>query len=184
MRSASALFRPERAGDGAQITAVIEAAFSASAYGHQGEAVLVERLRANCPRILSLVAESEGQVVGHAFFSPAEIAGCDSLGDFLRQGMGLGPLAVLPRFQRRGIGSGLVREGLAMLRDRGAAFICVLGDPAFYGRLGFEPADRFGLYSEFGGVTDGAFRIAWLLDRPPKLGRALVKYRPEFSELE
>lgn len=178
-RSADPQLRLERPDDFARIRAVTLAAFSASAHGHHGEAALVERLRANCSQTLSLVAESEGQLVGHALFSPVSIEGCDALAG----GMGLGPVSVLPGFQRRGIGSHLIREGLAVLRARNTPYVCVLGDPAFYGRFGFEPADQCGVYSEFGGASDGAFRILWLVDRPPSLAREWVKYRPEFSEL-
>lgn len=178
-RSASVLVRLERPDDYAQISAVTEAAFSASTYGHHGESALIERLRANCSQILSLVAECEGQIVGHALFSPVAIEGYDAIAG----GMGLGPVSVLPQFQRRGIGSLLIREGLALLRTRNAPYVCVLGDPSFYGRFGFEPAHQYGVYSEFGGASNGAFRILWLVDRPRELEWARAKYRPEFSEL-
>jgi len=179
-RSASVQVRLECPDDFAQISAVTEAAFSASAYGHHGEAALIERLRANCSQILSLVAECESQIVGHALFSPVAIEGCDAIAG----GMGLGPVSVLPQFQRCDIGSRLIREGLALLRKRATPFVCVLGDPAFYGRVGFEPASRFGVCSEFGGASDGAFQIVWLIDRPLRFKRALLKYCPEFSQLE
>lgn len=71
----------------------------------------------------------------------------------------------------------------ALLRDRTTPIVCVLGDPAFYCRFGFEPADRFGVSSEFGGATDGAFQIVWLVDRPHGSQQARAEYLPEFAEL-
>lgn len=175
------IIRSERASDVGQIRAVTEAAFSSSPYGHHGEADLIERLRSACLAIISLVGEQGGQVVGHALFSPAVIEWDESGSEAV--GLGLGPVAVLPAFQRRGFGSLLIKHGLEMARDRGASFVCVLGDPAFYGRLGFQPAARFGVFSEFGGADDDAFQVIWLEGTPAKTERGLARYRPEFSEL-
>lgn len=174
------IIRPERAGDVGQIRAVTEAAFSSSAFGHHGEADLIERLRSACLEIISLVGEQGGQVVAHVLLSPAIIE-WDESGS---EGIGLGPVAVLPEFQRRGIGSLLIKHGLEMARDRGASFVCVLGDPAFYGKLGFQPAARFGVFSEFGGADNGAFQIIWLNETNSRPSRGLAKYRPEFSMFE
>src|SRR6185437_225830 len=85
--------RPELSADVAQVRAVVEAAFSASAFGHHGEADLIERLRAGCSEILLLAAECEGRLVGHVLFSPVSLhlAG-DCGGRPVCTGMGLGPL--------------------------------------------------------------------------------------------
>ncbi len=171
--------RQECPSDFASVRAVTEAAFSLSAWGHNGEAELIERLRANCPELLSLVAECEGEIVGHVLFSPVAIEGYGPLGS----GMGLGPISVAPELQRQGVGSRLIEHGLSLLRQRGVRFVCVLGEPAFYGRFGFQPAAGFGIYSEFGGDVDGAFQIIWLQDAPARAQPALAKYRPEFSAL-
>lgn len=173
------IIRPERGSDAGQIRAVTEAAFSSSPNGHHGEVDLIERVRSACSEIISLVGEQGGRVVAHALFSPAAIAWGDSGSDDI--GMGLGPVSVLPNLQRRGIGSRIIKHGLEMARDRGSSFVCVLGDPAFYGRLGFEPAAGFGVFSDFGGATDGAFQIIWLNEARTKTSRGLAKYRPEFS---
>jgi predicted N-acetyltransferase YhbS len=173
------LVRAERPGDVAAIRAVTQAAFSASAFGHDGEAELIDRLRSACPEIVSLVAEREDRLIGHVLFSPVGIQNDESY----RKGMGLGPMAVLPEFQGCGIGSALINTGLAMLRDGGVSFVCVLGDPVFYSRFGFQAAESFGIYSEFGGDRDGSFQIQWLNGKPETRERALARYRPEFSEL-
>jgi putative acetyltransferase len=79
------------------------------AFGQAEEADLVDTLRKNCPGLVSLVAEHENQIVGHILFSPAYIEGDGERLD----GMALGPMAVLPDFQRQEIGSKLIRAGLA-----------------------------------------------------------------------
>jgi len=111
-----------------------EKAFT-QAFGQAPEAALVDRLRENCANILSLVAVQNDQVIGHIYFSPVKISG-----DKIIEGMGLGPMAVLPEFQRRGIGSQLVQAGIEMLKRRGYTFIIVLGHPEYYPRFGFKRA--------------------------------------------
>lgn len=175
-RNAEVSIHPEQPNDSAEIRAVVEAAFSSSPLGHHGEANLVERLRLACPEVLSLVAKHDGHVVGHVLFSPVVIEG-DSL-----CGMGLGPMAVLPAFQRRGIGTLLIRRGIENLAERGCSFVCVFGWPDYYGRFGFQSAQQFGLDSEFGGAADDTFQILWLTDHPKSL-QGVVRYRPEFSAL-
>ena len=83
--------------------------------------------------VLSLVAICDGRLVGHVAFTMCGIAGSNETIGLLA------PLAVTPRFQRCGVGSALVREGLNRLRSEGATQVYVLGDPAYYGRFGFEP---------------------------------------------
>jgi predicted N-acetyltransferase YhbS/mannose-6-phosphate isomerase-like protein (cupin superfamily) len=173
------IIRRESPSDSDQIRIVTLAAFSGSPLGHHGEADLVEALLRACSEVLSLVAELENRVVGHVLFSPITIENGDALGD----GMGLGPVAVLPELQGRGIGSALIKSGLKILGERDTSFVCVLGDPAFYARLGFQPAEPFGLDSEFGGASDGTFQVIWLGDQPATHNGAMVRYRPEFTSL-
>ncbi len=96
--------RPEQPADAAAIRRVLEAAFPTAAEAH-----LVELLRAGGHLGISLVAEVDDEIVGHIAFSPVEIEGAAVEGI----GIGLAPLAVLPDYQRQGIGGQLVREGLA-----------------------------------------------------------------------
>ncbi|HJT33642.1 MAG TPA: N-acetyltransferase [Pirellulales bacterium] len=98
----------------------------------------------------------------------------------MRDGALLAPLAVLPKFQGRRIGTLLVREGMALLRERGDPLVCVFGYPGYYNRFGFEGAARFGIECEFGG-GDGVFQIAWLRGPPEVFDGALLRYHPEFS---
>ena len=169
---------PERPDDAAETRAVVEAAFSSSSFGHQGEADLVDRLRESCRDCLSLVARHGDHIVGHVLFSPVVVEGGESL-----CGMGLAPMAVTPSFQRRGIGTLLITRGIEILKERSCLFVCVLGWPDYYSRFGFQPAQRFGLDSEFGGAADSMFQILWLAEQPATLTGGLVRYRPEFSSL-
>jgi putative acetyltransferase len=123
---------------------------------------------------VSLVAEIGSDIVGHILFTPMTLEG-DGPAVF-----GLAPMAVVPARQRSGIGSALVREGLARCRDAGAGAVVVLGHPEFYPRFGFVPASRFGLRCEYE-VPDEAFMA--LEQTPGALaGRAgLARYHPAFA---
>lgn len=165
--------RPEKPEDLTEVHALNEQAF-----GGVAEAELVDKLREACPDVLSLVAEDDGRIVGHIFFSPVVID------DAAREtrGMGLAPMAVRPERQRQGIGSALVRRGLEMLLDRGCPFVIVLGHPEYYPRFGFEPASKHNLASQWEGVPDEAFMIL-VLDKAVVRGvSGIARYRDEFNE--
>jgi putative acetyltransferase len=126
------IVRPETDRDVDGIREVNIVAFQGHPYSQQTEHLIVEALRAADALELSLVAESNGEVVGHIAFSAAAVGG-SSKGWFL-----LGPVAVQPARQRKGIGRALVETGLDTLRSRGACGCVLVGDPAFYGRFGFR----------------------------------------------
>jgi len=108
------IIRRETSRDVAAIGAITLAAFADHPYGNHSEHTLIEALRKAQALSLSLVAETSDGIVGHIAFSPVAIAGMQ------HNWFGLGPLAVLPTQQRRGIGSDLVRQGLAQLQELGA----------------------------------------------------------------
>ncbi|MBI5519241.1 MAG: N-acetyltransferase [Desulfovibrio sp.] len=131
------LIRPETPADIDAIRRINIDAFADHPFSRQTEHLIVEELRAAGALAVSLVAEEQdGSVVGHIAFSSAPIGGRDQ-GWYL-----LGPVAVLPGSQRRGVGSALVRQGLDALRAMGAQGCALVGDPAFYTRLGFRQAVR------------------------------------------
>lgn len=140
--------RPEEPADAIAIRAVNEAAFETSE-----EADIVDALRKDSESLISLVADSGGEIVGHILFSPVTLAG--NLNVFL---MGLGPMAVSPNYQRQGTGSALVREGLDRCRSMGCSAVVVLGYPEYYPRFGFVPASRYGISSEYD-VPDEVFML-------------------------
>lgn len=108
-----------------------------AAFGQPDEARLTAALLDDptAAPTLSLLAEEEGDAVGHVLFTAARIEGAPTLRAAL-----LAPLAVAPDAQGRGVGSALVRAGLERLQEAGVDLVCVLGDPAYYGRFGFRRA--------------------------------------------
>ncbi|MFD4839318.1 GNAT family N-acetyltransferase [Achromobacter sp. NPDC058515] len=122
---------PETPDDRDAIFAVTQAAFKDHPHSQQTEGHINNALREAGALALSLVAREQGRVVGHIAFSPVTIS------DGAPRWYGLGPMAVMPQFQGRGIGSALIRDGLARLKAQGAAGCVVLGDPGYYGRFGF-----------------------------------------------
>jgi putative acetyltransferase len=130
------IIRRETAGDVAAIRQVVRAAFEGD-----DEADLVDRLRADGDLILSLVAEQDGQVIGHIAFSRLSITN-----DFaVTPGVSLAPVAALPEMQRIGAGRALIEAGHDQLRHAGETVVFVLGDPAYYSRFGYSVngADAF-----------------------------------------
>jgi len=127
------IIRPESQSDIEAITAVIQAAFASHPLSKQTEHFIVRALRAAGALTVSLVAEVDGQVVGHIALSPVTISD-GSLGWY-----GLGPISVAPARQRQGIGTALMREGLARLKALGADGCVLVGDPVYYQRFGFRP---------------------------------------------
>lgn len=131
------VIRPEKPDDCAEITKLINQAFFGMPYSEGDEALLVQRLREQGNLAVSLVAESRGVIVGHIAFSPAYPAN-DESGWFA-----LGPLAVMPDVQRKGVGSLLVQNGLATLAGRAARGCVLVGHLDYYARFGFVPAPLF-----------------------------------------
>jgi putative acetyltransferase len=164
--------RPEKPEDIPAIRIVNERAF-----GRPAEADLVDALRRSGKTVISLVAEDDGIVVGHIFFSAVMI---QSNGTGLR-GVGLAPLAVIPERQNQRIGSMLIEQGLRRCREDGHPFVVVLGHPHYYPRFGFVPASRFGIKSEYD-VADEVFMVMELREGALNGGAGVVKYQPEFNE--
>jgi putative acetyltransferase len=164
--------RNEQPGDEAQIYEVNYQAFE-----RKQEAEVVDALRTSCPEGVSLVAEEDGKLVGHILFTPTVI---ESEGRSI-MGTGLAPMAVLPRYQRRGIGSALVRAGLEAMRKAGEPFVIVVGHPGFYPKFGFERASKYGIRCEYDQVPDEAFMIVVYDEDKIKGINGVAKERPEFA---
>jgi len=166
----SVTIRPEEPRDIDHVRVVNERAFESP-----DEAALVDALRAT-PGALSLVAADGDRIVGHILFTPVQI---ESRAMAIRA-VGLAPMAVLPEYQRRGIGSELVRRGLDMCRASGQEAVVVVGHPTFYPRFGFVPAFTKDLDCEFT-VPRDVFMVLELRAGALASAHGVVRYRPEFG---
>ena len=165
--------RQEKPEDVVAIRYVLEQAFRGAS-----EANLVDILRQASKASISLVAIYDRQIVGHILFSPVTIAP-EQIGF---NGIGLAPVGVLPEFQRKGIGSKLIREGLEECKKAGYDIVVVLGNPHFYSRFGFSPASDYGLGNEY---NAGEHFMAMELKKGALAEvNGIVKYQPEFKEAE
>ena len=146
------------------------------AFGGNVEARLVDLLRDHGRVVRSLVAVEDAGVIGHVAFSAVTIGETDT-----QRALALGPVGVLPQFQRSGIGSSLIREGLSRCGRDGYNLVVLVGAPAYYTRFGFQRAKQFGLDNEYG--VDAEFMVLELRAGSLETIRGLVRYAPEFSEV-
>jgi putative acetyltransferase len=142
--------RPEVPQDINVIEQITIAAFDDKWYSDQTEHLVVNRLREAGAISVSLVAEIDGIVVGHIAFSVVNINGED------KGWYGLGPVSVSPELQKQGIGSKLIKEGLSVIREKGAKGCVLEGDPGYYRRFGFK--NHPGLFYE--GTPDPKYFMA------------------------
>jgi len=125
------VIRSETDADVSAITEVTVAAFKTLEISNQTEQFIIAALRAAGALTISLVAEVDGRVIGHIAFSPVTIS------DGTPNWYGLGPVSVLPAYQRQGVGKALIREGLARLKAMNAQGCCLVGHPDYYRKFGF-----------------------------------------------
>jgi putative acetyltransferase len=125
------VIRNETHNDVCAITEVTYAAFKTLEISNHTEQFVIEALRAAKALTVSLVAETDGRVIGHIAFSPVTIS------DATPNWYGLGPVSVLPEYQRKGIGKALIKEGLSRLNDMNAKGCCLVGHPDYYKKFGF-----------------------------------------------
>ena len=170
---ASVRIRDERPSDASSIQRAHREAF-----GGDVEARLVDRLRERNKALISLVAVIGDEVVGHILFSSVTIGGAAPA----VRAIGLAPVAVLPDFQRKGIGSRLIHEGLDRCKREKHALVVVLGDPAYYGRFGFQSAKASGLENEYS--VDDEFMVLELQPGALAAVHGIVRYAPEFKEVD
>lgn len=155
--------RPE---DRAAIRTVEEQAF-----GRTDEADLVDALVAAGDAVLELVAERDEHIVGHILFTRLAVES----GEQDIDAVALAPLAVLPDFQGKGIGSALIAEAHRRLQDQGETLSVVLGDPAYYGRFGYRHDRAAGFDSVF--QCEELMALAW----GPAPLRGRLAYAPAFG---
>jgi len=139
------------------------------------EANLVDRLRQMVQPTISHVAVMDDEIVGHIFFSPVHVSERDDL-----KVMGLAPMAVLPVYQRQGIGSALIHAGLTVCQALGYGAVVVLGHPSYYPRFGFVPTDGTGLRCVYD-VPVEAFMMLELQPSYLQNVQGIVTYHPAFD---
>ncbi len=162
------IIRREREADVEQIRVLNEAAFGRSAEAH-----LVDVLRINGKVALSLVGVADGQVIAHALWTPGAI------GDW--PCVALGPVGVLPDYQKQGWGSAVIEAGHLQLRALGHARTMVLGHADYYPRFGFKRATQFGIANPFG--ADDAFMVMALQPNGLADVVGMAAYQPEFTHV-
>ncbi len=160
--------RNETSADISAIAEVTAAAFKTLAISNHTEQFIIAALRAAKVLTVSLVAELDGRVVGHVAFSPVTIS------DGTQNWYGLGPVSVLPEYQRQGIGKALIQEGLSRLRDLKAQGCCLVGHPEYYKQFGFKNIP--GLVHQ--GVPQEVFFALSLTDHVPQ---GIVEFHEGFK---
>ncbi len=138
------------------------------------EANIVDALRNARVELISLVAEKNVEIIGHILFSPVTLDGDTKI-------IGLAPMAVLPNWQRKGVGSKLINEEMKACQKAGYEAVVVLGDPDYYLRFGFEPSVNFRIKSEYD-VPSEVFMVKELKKGALKDKTGTVKYHQLFSE--
>ena len=168
--------RPENPNDLEAIAEVNRLAF-----GQEAEAILVDLLRKSDAFVpeLSLVAIADDKVIGHILFSEVVIVDANQ-NEF--PSLALAPMAVLPAFQRKGIGGQLVKAGLEKAKALKYKSVIVLGHEHYYPKFGFEPAERWGIRPPFE-VPANVFMAIELVPGGLKGVSGTVRYPKEFSEV-
>jgi putative acetyltransferase len=150
------------------------------AFQQESESKIIEQIRKGNNFIpeLSLVAEVNSEIVGHILFSKIKIVG-DSTFDSLA----LAPMAVIPEFQKRGIGSKLIRRGIEKAKELGFDSIIVLGHKDYYPKFGFQKASKWGIQCPFE-APEEAFMAIELTEKALDGKSGIVHYPDEFMEVE
>lgn len=141
------LIRQEKETDYKEVEKLVEEAFKDITYSDHKEHLLVKRLRKSDAFIdqLSLLAEGDGNILGHIMFTRIVIKNEKNE----HQSLALAPVSVLPAYQGQGLGSSLIKEGLELAKNLGFKSVVVLGDNKYYSRFGFKPASKWGIRAPF-----------------------------------
>jgi putative acetyltransferase len=145
------------------------------AFGRNDEADLVDNLRSAVAVTLSLVAELDGNIVGHILFSPMTLDGEPA------PIVALGPVAVTPAQQKTGIGAELIKVGLDRCREMGSELCVLLGHPSYYPRLGFVSADAHCLTNNLN-VSGDPFMVFELVEGALARTSGEVAFHPAFDD--
>ncbi len=150
------------------------------AFEQENESKLIEKIRVGSNFIpdLSLVADINNRIVGHILFSKIKI-----IGNSIFETLALAPMAVLPEFQKRGIGSNLINRGMEKAMELGFDSIIVLGHKDYYPKFGFKRASKWNIKCCFE-VPDEVFMAVELIDGALEGKDGTIKYPDEFMDVE
>ena len=162
------IIRKETKSDVEAISNITKLAFENHPFSNNTEQFIINALRAANALTISLVAEIDGKLVGHIAFSPVTFS------DGSKNWYGLGPISVMPNYQKQGIGKSLVNEGIGLLKDLGAEGCVLVGDAKYYERFGFRSPNRL----KHEGVPQEKFLALPFCNRIPK---GTVQYHRAFS---
>ncbi|MDU3338272.1 N-acetyltransferase [Paraclostridium bifermentans] len=171
--------RKETIEDREEIYNLIKESFKSAEHSDGSEQDLVNRLRNSDSYIhdLSLVATCDKTIVGHIMFTKISIESKD----LKTESLALAPLSVLPKYQRQGIGSKLITEGLSIAKNLGYNSVVVLGSEKYYPKFGFKEAKEFRVNPPFD-VPSENFMVIELEPTSLKNVNGVVKYAKEFFE--
>jgi len=150
------------------------------AFQQENEGKLIEKIRntENFIPELSIVAEIDNRIVGHILFSKIKI-----VGKSVYESLALAPMAVIPEFQKKGIGSELVKKGIKMAKKLGFDSIIVIGHKEYYPKFGFQRASKWNIKCPFE-VPDEVFMAIELTEKAFEGKAGTVEYPDEFNEVE
>lgn len=165
--------RKENSKDFTEIYEVVKTAFESAEHSDGNEQDLVNALRKGECYIpeLSLVAEENDKIVGYIMFTKAKVGMEDVLA--------LAPLSVLPEYQKRGIGTELIKTGHRIAKQLGYKYSIVLGSEKYYPKFGYVPANTFGIIPPFD-VPSENFMAYKIIEDAPNI-KGIMKYAKEFG---
>ena len=167
------LMRHETSNDYEEIYELIAEAFATAEHADGNEQDLVVALRKGTAYIpeLSLVAEMDGELAGHILFTKAKVGNNEVIV--------LAPLSIKPKYQKQGVGTGLITEGHRIARELGYQYSLVLGSELYYPKFGYIPAEQLGIEVPEG-IPSMNF-MALKLQENAELISGAVAYAKEFG---
>jgi len=167
------LIRQECEADYDSVFEVVKSAFETMEVASGDEQDLVNRLRKSTVFVpeLSLVAEHDGNILGHIMFTKMKVG--------THPALALAPVAVLPKYQKQGIGAKLIVEGHRIARELGHSVVILVGHPDYYPRFGYKPAGEYNIQAPFDVPVD-AFMVMELREGGLKEVSGMIEFAPEF----
>ncbi|MFD0675574.1 MULTISPECIES: GNAT family N-acetyltransferase [unclassified Paenibacillus] len=172
------IIRTETKDDYSQVYELNDKAFG----NRDNESKLIEQIRLSEQFIpeLSIVAEADKQIIGHILLSRAKVV--DQVNDQLKEYdvIVLAPIAVSPDYQKQGVGTQLMMEGMKRTKQLNYSIILLIGHPAYYPKFGFKPARNYGIELTQFKVSDEVFMVCELIEGQLKHCQGELQYPNSF----